>query len=289
MNSGIERIIYKCISSIERGHGIEYCLKKYGKYGKEVAGFLDSIKNIQEIKKIKPDENLIKKCLDRVIKRAEKEGTPDHPLPGESGKLNRTGYPVRRLVLRPAMIFITILVLAIFSFSGTLFAAQDSIPGQALYPLKRTFEDFKLLVYPESKKGNLHFQFLNNRIEEADLLISSGDNTSEIFLIELLEDIDEQYGLCSRYGLINPNNEKDILDSVNRIRNRYREKFGNDPSGNGGTYPGDTGYGKNYKNGNTDGDSGYKKNDSGDTGSAGNSPGSTGEKHDGSSQSQGRK
>ena len=72
-------------------------------------------------------------------------------------QLNGT-YPVakKRLLLRPAMIFLVFLVAAIFSFSGTLFASQETVPGQVLYPLKKSFEDFKLIVYPENKKDETY-------------------------------------------------------------------------------------------------------------------------------------
>ncbi len=84
------------------------------------------------------------------------------------------------------MIFLVFLVLSVFSFSGTLFASQETVPGQVLYPLKKSFESFKLIVYPENQKDDLHFQFLNNRIDEADILLESDGSGADSLMDDLI-------------------------------------------------------------------------------------------------------
>ena len=91
------------------------------------------------------------------------------------------------------MIFLAFIVISVFSFSGTLFASQDSLPGETLYPLKRSFEEFRLNIYPEDFKGGLHLKFLNNRIEEAEILLDMENGTDPAFIEELISEMERQY------------------------------------------------------------------------------------------------
>ena len=131
----------------------------------------------------------------------------------------------KRLLLKPAMIFLVFLVLAIFSFTGTLFASQDTVPGQVLYPLKRSFEDLKLSVYPESKKDSLHFQFLNNRIDEANTILGSDDHSAGTLVEGLIGEIENEYRMCKQYNCFSTGDEDRVLGSIENIKNRYRYRY----------------------------------------------------------------
>lgn len=49
---------------------------------------------------------------------------------------------------------------------GTAVAALQSVPGQAIYPLKKVVENIQLKLTPENDKANLQIKFANNRVDE---------------------------------------------------------------------------------------------------------------------------
>jgi hypothetical protein len=97
-----------------------------------------------------------------------------------------------------------VLVVLIFSSAGTVYASQDSLPGENLYVVKRAAESVQLFFYPESKKWQLHFKLLNNRIYEADSLIKTGQEGNMELIKELLLEIDEEYSQCKKYNFLKP-------------------------------------------------------------------------------------
>jgi hypothetical protein len=85
-----------------------------------------------------------------------------------------------------ALIALFILV----SSSLTVFAAQSSLPGEILYPVKSWSENIRLsLTYSPQARTNLTLDFTERRIDEITSLVSEGrslpDSTSERFNAEL--------------------------------------------------------------------------------------------------------
>jgi Domain of unknown function (DUF5667) len=220
MDKRTQKIIDKCHILIKKGYSIDYCLSRYKDCRQEIKDYFTAAESLDKLREVRPGKNFSENSLDLIISRARRR----ERIAG--AKQGHSTVPVRRLILRPAMIFLLIFMLAVFSFSGTLFASQESIPGEALYPLKRSFENFRLNIYPENLKDGLHLQFLNNRISEADALLEEENKDDAILLEELIIDIDKQYRACKRYDCINPGNENVILDSIDSVKNRYQKKYG---------------------------------------------------------------
>lgn len=212
---------------MEKGFSIDYCLQRFKNHQAEIRDYLTTIKHTKNLDKIMPDKDFQKNSLEKIIIEAEKQ-KKDLKIRASSKEGQRTCLPSKRAVLRPAIIFIIFLVLATFSFAGTLFASQDSIPGQTLYPLKRSFEDFKLNIYPENMKDELHFKFLNNRIDEANILLESEDTDIEAWIENLISEIDKGYQMCKQYRCFISHNEDEILDSIDKVKNRHKDRHGKD-------------------------------------------------------------
>ena len=220
MKEKIEKIFNRCLVLIEKGYSTEYCLKKYSKYKSVLKEYFNTVKYLNNLKNIEPEAGDISKNLDKIYNTAENFTEP---------AIDKTKvFPEsrRKFFLRPAMVFISVLAVIIFSFAGTLYASQDSIPGENLYPVKRATENVQLFLWPESRKGQLHFRFLNNRIYEAETLMKSGANGSTNLIEELITEIDEEYYKCKEYNFFKNKNEEEIANTINRIKNRYRSKYG---------------------------------------------------------------
>jgi len=224
MNEKTEKIFDRCLKLISRGYSIQYCLKKYSRYKDILEEYFKTIKYLKNLKNIKPKDINIKSSLDKIYKSAKNSTEPD--MDKIKSKTATPDSGRRISLLKPVIVFITVLVVIVFSFAGTVYAFQDSLPGENLYPVKRTAESIQLFFYPELKKGQLHFKLLNNRIYEADRLIESGRDNDIELIEELLLDIDEEYNQCKKYNFFKSGNEEEAVTTINNIKNKYRKKYG---------------------------------------------------------------
>ncbi len=216
MSKKIEKIFNKCINLIEKGYSTEYCLERYSGYREELEEYFAVAKELGKMEEVKPDSKYIKSSLNKIY--ASSAEAPEVKVP-ETGRV-RMGPAI----LKPVLIFMAVFILFSFSFAGTAYAAQDSIPGETLYPVKRSAESIKLMVYPESKKGSLHYQFLNNRISEADILLEIGESPDAEIIGKLLEEADGELRQCKRYGYFNGHSEQNIEEKMKRVRQKYQNR-----------------------------------------------------------------
>jgi hypothetical protein len=223
MDKKTERIIDKCHILIGRGYGIGYCLDRFKDHRKEIEEYFSTTNRIGTLRNVLPDKEFREKSLDLIIEKAEKLQK------SHEKESNKNFIPVRRKILRPAIIFMVFFLIAVFSISGTLFASQNSIPGETLYPVKISFENFRLNIYPENLRDELHLKFLNNRIEEANSLLEYDNGESRLLIEDLIIEIDRRYQLCSNRNYLDPSNCDELVGSIESIKKQYQKRFGQDP------------------------------------------------------------
>jgi len=92
---------------------------------------------------------------------------------------------------RWAAVLAAILALVLAS-AGTAIAAQSSIPGDPLYPVKRVTERLGLLVVRGAPgKTHLRLEFTKRRAEEIEALYDRGQDVEEGILVELATETEE--------------------------------------------------------------------------------------------------
>jgi len=92
---------------------------------------------------------------------------------------------------RWAAVLAVILALVLAS-AGTAIAAQSSIPGDPLYPVKRVTERLGFLVVREPPgKTHLRLEFTRRRTEEIEALDDRGEEVEESILVELATETEE--------------------------------------------------------------------------------------------------
>ena len=159
-----EIIFNKYISLINKGYSLKYCETKFKKYKSILEEYLPIIERIKKLKRNNISNTFSQNTLNRIY---NDKSIKDIQTPYKS-KTNKT-----HAILKPAIIFLSVFIFFSFSFTGIAFASQGSLPGEFLYPVKRTAENIKLFIYPESKKNIIHYELLNNRLNEAKLLTNS--------------------------------------------------------------------------------------------------------------------
>ncbi len=71
------------------------------------------------------------------------------------------------------VVIVTIL-LSLISGTGAVYASNNSLPGDTLYPVKTWVENIQLAIAPEDVDTGLHMRFAEHRVEEAVELILEG-------------------------------------------------------------------------------------------------------------------
>ncbi|MBI3241186.1 MAG: hypothetical protein HYZ49_02700 [Chloroflexi bacterium] len=95
------------------------------------------------------------------------------PRPNRAGLF---GLPLKWVVALATLIFF-------FISAGAVTASADSLPGDALYPVKRTGESVQLLLTPASNKAALHTLFAERRLNELAALAERGFANSEAIAV----------------------------------------------------------------------------------------------------------
>ncbi len=104
-------------------------------------------------------------------RRAARARRPRHRLdPRRWLPAGPTLPPVRNLVFRLGAIAIALALV----FSGAARASADSLPGSALYPVKRGIEQVRLVLATETREPALAADFARRRLEEAEALSAAG-------------------------------------------------------------------------------------------------------------------
>ncbi|MEO8065625.1 MAG: DUF5667 domain-containing protein [Candidatus Doudnabacteria bacterium] len=148
-----ENIIEEIINRLKTNGDISMYKKP-----RKISGFLALMSQLNGLpKKQVPNFDFMRvknQVLDRIAVPAadtEKAGW----LVGTLPNILRIGT----MVLGSVLIIISITL-------GTAVTALNSVPGQAIYPLKKVVENFQLQLAPKDQQSSLQIQFASNRVDE---------------------------------------------------------------------------------------------------------------------------
>jgi hypothetical protein len=97
----------------------------------------------------------------------------------------------------------------------TVAAAQESMPGDALYPVKLWSEDAYLAVTTDPQEDmNLALQFADRRAEEIVHLVAAGDPVANEVLLRMAQEDDMALGIAAGLG------GEDSAEALEKVRER---------------------------------------------------------------------
>jgi len=214
-----EKIVSSCITLIGRGFSFEYCKIRYKKYEAVPEEYFPVIAGLKKLQRDDLSDDFLKNTLSKIYD--ESSASNEYFENYENIKIKNSRFWT---VLKPAAIFAAAVLLLSFSSIGVLTASQKSLPTNPLYAVKRYSEDFKLFITPESKKNAVHLQFLNNRLEEAELFLSS--NYLEKNKMEsIIKDAQEEFDYCKKNDYFGNSTEEEIDDKLNSIKEKTSKEF----------------------------------------------------------------
>ncbi|MGD9142950.1 MAG: DUF5667 domain-containing protein, partial [Dehalococcoidia bacterium] len=171
----IEEILASCIEDVEAGRStIDQCLEQYGQIRAQLEPLLRMAVNIQSPAPVKPTREFRTRARANLMEYIHSEQAAR-----KSWKSFFTFFqsPMRTGWVRVAAIAVSAVLILTLSGAGTAYAAQDSLPGETLYPVKTFTEDFRVwLETNEEAEVALELEFAEKRLGEMERLV---DKTPE--------------------------------------------------------------------------------------------------------------
>jgi len=139
------------------------------------------LESLQEV----PARDLQQKHIGREKFLSQAKNIQPRRTPTRASK-TRVGTPLRKSWAPRMATILAVVFFALSSIGGTVYAAQDSMPDDLLYPVKTLTEDIRIgLESDPEERLNLYASFANRRMEEIEAQIQAGEEISPKALARL--------------------------------------------------------------------------------------------------------
>jgi hypothetical protein len=177
----IETVLTNCIKEIKSGNStLADCLNRYPSIRRELEPLLKLALDIKEPPSIKMDsreKQAVKAKLLQQIKSSRQKKSRSFADVFSFGLFPRLGWA------RAATSGLVVATLLSTLAGGTAYAAQSSLPGDMLYPVKTSTEDARLLVAGDNlDEAELNLQFAQIRLEEISKLAGGNEEIPDASL-----------------------------------------------------------------------------------------------------------
>jgi hypothetical protein len=174
-------LLDECIVAVTTGRlTVAGCLDKYPEHRAELAKLLPLLAPLQTARQVTPSPAFRQAARQRLLSRIEPAALP--PSPTLLDRLQQW-WPqwwqqTTAVSPRPALAWSLALVLILFFFlgGGTLYAANQSLPGDTLYPVNQIVENWRVeLARDDQTRFDLQLAFADKRLSEAARLARRGN------------------------------------------------------------------------------------------------------------------
>lgn len=148
MSRKFDTVLDDCLSLLREGASVEDCLARYPDHAGDLLPLVSLASAVRGVPTPRPDADAVEthrtRMLDAVKQSAARKNGHKPAALGWIWRLADGAYS--RPAIRAALMLATILLLAGLAAGGLLASATGSLPGQALYPIKRFGERIQLSV-----------------------------------------------------------------------------------------------------------------------------------------------
>lgn len=154
-----------CLQDIEQGADLESVLFRYPELADELRPILETAAGARSMSVPAPSADVVRRNRGRVLQHAAQ-------MREANVKPSRRNWlvPLRRIA-------VTLAVVAVLFMSGTglVGASSNTLPGDNLYPVKRTWEGLRLFfTFNQQEREALEIEHENERLYELDELFTEG-------------------------------------------------------------------------------------------------------------------
>jgi len=169
-----EDILVQCIEDIKAGRSsIEECLNRYPSVREQLEPLLRIALEIREPPDVKPSPSFKVNARGRLMDQIHgKQVVTKWPWFRYNSQVKP--IPYRRRFSMASVILVIVLTLSAIG-GGTAYAAQDSLPGDALYPVKLVTEQMRMMLPGDDVvKAERALSFAERRMGEIEALAEKG-------------------------------------------------------------------------------------------------------------------
>lgn len=166
MNDKLYDALEICLQALEDGASLDSALARYPDLASELRPILEAARRAREIPAPRPSADAMRRGRAALLQRAAEMREAKRPA--------RKRQPVIPFFQRLVMA-LTITGVALMSGTGLVQASSTSLPGENLYPVKRTWEDMRLLfvLSPEYREV-IESEYEVERLDEVGELLRKG-------------------------------------------------------------------------------------------------------------------
>ena len=159
-------VLEMCLKEIEQGTDVDTVLFRHPEFAEELHPILEASVKAKEMAVPVPSQEVVRRNRAKLLQRA-------------SEMRERKAAPVSRRVwsvpLRRSLVSLMVIAMLFVSGTGLVSASSATLPGDNLYPVKRTWEDILLLfTFNTTKREALELEHETERLDEVQELFAEG-------------------------------------------------------------------------------------------------------------------
>jgi hypothetical protein len=173
MNNQLYDALEICLQDMENGASIEAALKRYPDLAVELRPILEAAQQARQMPAPTPSPEMMRRGRAKLLQQAAEMREARQPA--------RRRQRVIPLFQRLA-ISLSLAAAALMGGTGLVQASSTSLPGENLYPVKRTWEDMRLFfVFAPAEREAMEGGYEQERLDEVAELLREGRVTSITF------------------------------------------------------------------------------------------------------------
>lgn len=224
-----KKILKKFLKLLDNNGDIDTCLAQFKDHAEfkylnqYVAQYAEIVKTFEKLKNIKISKDLEDNSLKDIYLKLKTENLKNtNKIPKKDKQL----IMLRPAYIKPLVIFLSIFIFTSFSFAGTLYASESSIPGDKLYTFKRFSENIQVVFTPFKYEKVLYLKFLDKRLSEAKTILNNSTYNNEKAAEKLFSDLYDTYKKCHDRKYLDTDKEMQIQSKINEIEEGFRHRYG---------------------------------------------------------------
>ena len=211
----IEEILHQCLQRLDAGEDIASCLRDYPEHHDVLAPLLAVTADVRRLPAPTLPAHVRSAARLRAREVLVRQAT--------AGKQQNIPYRLTMLQRR-AVATLLALVLVIGSLGATVAVAQQSLPGDVLYRVKRGSEQLRVQLTPAlEERAILYLAAADRRVAEALALLARGSIPSP----ETIRDIALAYGRAKdAIAQMRPTDQVSFVERYNQLVDQHAHEIG---------------------------------------------------------------
>lgn len=155
-----------CLNEIERGADVDTVLFRYPEFADELRPILDASAKAKAMAVPVPSQEVVRRNRTKLLQ---------HAAQLRERKAASASRRIWSVPLRRALVTLVVVTMLFASSTGLVRASSGTLPGDNLYPVKRTWEDLRLLfTFNATERETLELEHENERLDELHELFAEG-------------------------------------------------------------------------------------------------------------------